>query len=110
MNRWPYNTSKSAYPRYTSNPGSEAYQAWNYHTTSDIAFTDASFIRLKNISFSYHLPERWTKKMKMSNVKLYLQGQNIITITKYTGNDPELPGSNFLPPLRIFTAGIQASL
>ncbi|WP_347052264.1 SusC/RagA family TonB-linked outer membrane protein [Flavobacterium olei] len=71
---------------------------------SDAAIGDASFIRLKNISLSYRLPQEWTKKM---TCRLSLQGQNILTLTSYKGIDPEFRIAGYLPPLRIYTTSIQ---
>lgn len=71
---------------------------------SDVAISDASYIRLKNVSFSFDLPQSWTKKF---TCKLSLQGQNLLTITKYKGIDPEFKSSGYLPPLRIYTTSIQ---
>lgn len=71
---------------------------------SDAIISDASFIRLKNISLSYRLPQEWTKKM---SCRLSIQGQNVLTFTKYRGIDPEFKLSGYLPPLRIYTTSIQ---
>lgn len=74
--------------------------------SSDHVITDASFIRLKNLSLSYTIPSDWTKKLHMTNFNVFLQGQNLLTITKYRGLDPEIPGTIYLPPLRTLTGGI----
>nr|WP_199001395.1 SusC/RagA family TonB-linked outer membrane protein [Flavobacterium sp. ASV13] len=71
---------------------------------SDAAIGDASFIRLKNICLTYRLPQEWTKKM---TCRLSLQGQNILTLTRYKGIDPEFRIAGYLPPLRIYTTSIQ---
>ena len=71
---------------------------------SDAAISDASYVRLKNVSLSFDLPQSWTKKF---TCKLSLQGQNIFTITSYKGIDPEFRSSGYLPPLRIYTTSIQ---
>ncbi|MDQ1164658.1 SusC/RagA family TonB-linked outer membrane protein [Flavobacterium sp. SORGH_AS_0622] len=71
---------------------------------SDAAISDASFVRLKNISLSYSLPNEWTKKL---TCRLSLQGQNVLTFTKYKGIDPEFKNTGYLPPLRIYTTSIQ---
>ena len=41
------------------------------------------------------------------DINIYIQGQNLLTITNYTGSDPERPSDNTLPPLRQITLGIQ---
>jgi TonB-linked SusC/RagA family outer membrane protein len=71
---------------------------------SDAAISDASYIRLKNISLSYQLPQSWTKKF---SCKLSLQGQNLLTLTKYNGGDPEFKVPGYLPPLRVYSGSIQ---
>ncbi len=74
---------------------------------SEGAFADASFLRLKNISLSYSLPASVTNRVKMKLVRFYLQGQNLLTITGYKGNDPEVTNMTVLPPLRTVTLGTQ---
>ncbi|MGB2525728.1 SusC/RagA family TonB-linked outer membrane protein [Flagellimonas sp. SN16] len=71
--------------------------------SSNAAFTDASFIRLRNISLNYKLPN-------LNNgldINVYLQGQNLLTFTNYTGPDPEQPTDIRLPQLRQITLGLQ---
>lgn len=77
--------------------------------SSDASVSDASFLRLKNVSISYQIPDRLARHARMKSARLYILGQNIFTITKYRGMDPETQG-NRLPPLRILTAGIQVKI
>ncbi len=51
---------------------------------------DGTYLRLKNLAISYDLPSRWIEKMGLQKLKLYLQGQNLITLTDYQGWDPEV--------------------
>jgi len=51
---------------------------------------DASYLRLKNISLGYSFPENLIKGLGLSQLRLYVSGQNILTFTKYTGLDPEV--------------------
>ncbi|WP_432222957.1 SusC/RagA family TonB-linked outer membrane protein [Flavobacterium sp. TMP13] len=74
------------------------------HAQSNAGISDASYIRLKNISLSFDLPHRWTKNIKC---KVSIQGQNMLTITSYKGADPEFKTAGFLPPLRIYTSSLQ---
>jgi hypothetical protein len=80
----------------------QANAAYTFYRNSDAAYSDASFLRLKNISLSYNVPTTsgW-------GCKLYLQGQNILTFTKYNGLDPENYSGQNLPPLRLITLGTQ---
>ncbi len=74
------------------------------YARSDAAFTDASFIRLRNVSLTYTLPKPMTKGM---DCNIYLQGQNLLTFTKYDGPDPDQLQVDYLPLLRQFTLGLQ---
>lgn len=82
---------------------------YSFYSASTGVVADASFIRLKNISLSYCLPEQWQHWAHVSNARIYAQGQNLYTFTKYIGLDPEAPGTLALPPLRMITAGVSAS-
>jgi TonB-linked SusC/RagA family outer membrane protein len=77
-------------------------------SSSSFIYADASFIRLKNASLSYTLPSAWVTKLKLSHCRLFVQGQNLLTFTKYKGLDPE-SASLLLPPLRVLTVGLQAT-
>ena len=51
---------------------------------------DASFLRLKNLMLSYSVPEKWIRKTRVfSGARIYVQGQNLLTFTKFSGLDPE---------------------
>lgn len=78
--------------------------------SSDASYTDASYARLKNLSLSWQVQDSWVKAMRLQGLRLFIQGQNLLTITPYKGIDPESPGGTSLPPLRIVTAGIEVSL
>jgi len=88
---------------------SNAYTAYqNFIAPSDATVSDASFARLKNLSFSYQLPSGWQKKAHLHQARVYVQCQNLLTITNYLGMDPETGGLS-LPPLRTITAGFQTT-
>ncbi len=84
---------------------------------SDAYVEDGSYIRLQNISLSYTLPRKLVQKIYLSNAKIYCNIQNLFTITKYDGFDPEvgsLRGNALLngvdysryPSPRIYTVGV----
>lgn len=79
----------------------------NLFRTSTAAVSDASFIRLKNIQLGYTLP---LTEGLFKEVKIYFQGQNLLTWTKYFGIDPEALTPGYLPPLRTYSFGIQCKL
>ncbi len=108
---------------YVTNTGSnqprlstESGQNNNFRL-SDKYVEDGSYIRLQNVSLSYTLPRKWVQKIYLSNVKVYCNIQNVFTITKYDGMDPEvgsLRGTALLngvdysryPSPRIYTFGV----
>nr|WP_170164495.1 SusC/RagA family TonB-linked outer membrane protein [Sinomicrobium pectinilyticum] len=72
---------------------------------SDANIEDASFLRLKTLSLSYFFPENVIEHMGLKQLKVFVQGQNLFTISGYSGLDPETGYA--LPPLRMITTGIQ---
>lgn len=72
---------------------------------------DASYIRLKNASLSYSLPQAALDQLKFfSNLRFYVAVHNILTFTKFTGADPEFPQSiatGGYPPSREYSMGIE---
>lgn len=78
--------------------------------TSTYFLQDASYLRLKNLYLSYTFPEAIIKKIAAKGITVYVSGDNLITWTKYEGNDPERSGSGRFaqfPQLRIYTAGLK---
>jgi TonB-linked SusC/RagA family outer membrane protein len=84
---------------------------------------DASYIKLKNFSIGYRLPQSLVNMAKIRSIELYISGQNIFTITHYPGYDPEVTNANFgshpavaqgletgvVPNPRTYTFGLRAS-
>lgn len=72
---------------------------------------DGSFLRLRNVVLGYTLPKNVVSKAYMKNARIYIQGQNLLTVTKYSGYDPEalLSGNEFFryPVGKSYTAGVE---
>lgn len=75
------------------------------NSTASVA--DGSFIRLKNVELAYNIP---LKNTSFRSIRIYFQGQNLITWTKYFGIDPEFTTIGYLPPLRTFSFGLKLNL
>ena len=107
LDRWTAPGQLTTIPLATATSASDAYSEYNKYRVSSAIWKDASYIRLKNVSLKYSLGNV-IKGWKGSNFTVYVQGQNLFTITKYDGFDPETKGLS-LPPLTVYTAGLQLS-
>lgn len=68
-------------------------------TTSTWHIEDGSYLRIKNITLGYTLPEQWLKNAGISRARVYLSSQNPFTFTKYSGYNPEvnMKGNSLTP-------------
>ena len=68
---------------------------WNNNMRfSDYYLEDGSYFRIKTITLGYTLKKDWSERIKLSNLRIYVTAQNLLTFTKYTGYDPEIGQSN----------------
>ena len=104
---WSDNNPNSSRPRPT-------YNSLNRQKVSDMWVQDGSYIRFKNLQFGYTLPVSLTTKAYITKCRFYIAAQNLLTMTKYEGFDPEIGGSaldsgidrGVYPQPRIFMFGI----
>lgn len=66
----------------------------NFNGSSDFFIEDGSFIRLRNVVFGYTLPSEVSEKLGLTRFNMFANAQNVLTITNYTGLDPEVGGNN----------------
>lgn len=104
LNSWQMAGDTSAYQLFATNANSLATQRSDFFGLSSGAVSDASFIRLKNISLAYTLPKNSIPKV---DCRLSLEGQNVLTFTKYQGADPEFVQGGLLPPLKMYSFNLQ---
>jgi hypothetical protein len=110
LNRWKKVGDESKIQRFSSQYPSNVNGPYSSAVSSSLPYSDASFIRLKNISVSWQFPKKWCDRIKFENCRFYLHGQNLLTLTHFKGLDPETKSSMVLPPLRVWTIGVQATL
>lgn len=108
LDRWQQEGDLTTIQKFTSTFSSTATAYFNL-ASSDKSVFDTSFIRLKNISLTYTLPSRFSNKLHVQLAKIFVRGQNILTITNFTGLDPEVQSIN-LPPLTTFIGGIHITI
>lgn len=114
LNRWTPDNPSNKYPRAL------AAGSLDVGIISSAIVEDASYIRLRNVTLAYNLPSRIGSKIGLSNLRFYASGTNLLTITDYSGYDPEansfgqsttLIGIDLggYPQARIFQLGLSAS-
>ena len=82
LNRWHGPGTSNYLPRLTaSDPNNNA-------RVSSFFLQSGAYLRLRNVTLSYNIPHSLLKQLNVSNVKLYVTGQNLLTFTKYNGYDP----------------------
>lgn len=90
VNRWTPTNPSNSIPRARFNVKQDVD---NVSRISSRLIEDGSFIRLKTVSLSYTVPQKFLKKIRVNNLRLTASAQNLLTWTKYSGVDPEV--SNF---------------
>ena len=108
LDRWQISGDNKPIQRFSSDYSIDNAAIGAGH--SDAAWGDASFMRLKNVSLSWQIPSSLENKLKLKKLRIFAQAQNLLTITNYNGLDPETMSYSTLPPLRVVTFGINASL
>lgn len=96
----------ASFQKYAAVYGDAAIAQANY-LRSDGIYSDASYIRLKTVSLSYFIPAKILSKINAKSLRLYINAQNLFTITGYKGNDPATQNFYGIPTLRVITGGLQ---
>ena len=104
LDRWQKPGDNATVTAYSTTP----YSA-TINSTDAFYSLDASYARLKNLTISWQWPQDVLKRARLQKARIYFRGQNLFTITNYTGLDPE-SGAASLPPLQIWTTGINFEL
>lgn len=107
--RWRYEGEITEIPR--------ALWGTNYNSlVSDLYVEDASYFKIKDITISYKIPQDFVKKFGLKDASVYINAYNILTLTKYSGVDPEVSmgggaysiatDNSRTPPARRIAAGL----
>lgn len=110
--RWTETNASNSVPKYNGYIKNEVYSRF---------IEDGSFLRLKNLTFGYTLPQKLTRKIYVSKLRLYFSAQNLFVVTGYSGYDPEVSVASSSPTTpaldwgaypksRVFTFGIDLTL
>jgi hypothetical protein len=96
----PYNFEARVMDRWTG-PGTSttvprpSFGGYNY-TPSDYFIQDGSYFRLRNVMLGYTLPSNLSDELNIQNMRVYIKGTNIFTLTDFTGYSPEFSNSDDL--------------
>jgi TonB-linked SusC/RagA family outer membrane protein len=108
MSRWTGEGTSNDYPRLTAKDDNE-----NFGKMSDFYLEKGDYLRLKQLQLGYTINSELLKKIDITRLRIYLQSENLLTFTGYTGYDPEIGGGvygidkGFYPQARSFIAGLQ---
>ena len=112
LGAWSENNTSSSIPRLTSLDNNKSWR-----NPSDYYVEDADFLRLKNITIGYTLPNKVIKALKVEKVRFYVTSENLITFTKYSGMEVEIGGGplnvgvdyGIYPQPKTFMAGLNVT-
>ncbi|MBP5488583.1 MAG: TonB-dependent receptor [Bacteroidales bacterium] len=110
LQRWVGEGSSNKYPRFVVGDTKN----W---VSSDLYVYDGSYARIKNVQLGYTLPESLVRKALISDVRVYIAAENLLTLTPYHGFDPEISSGGtslgidygVYPQARTFTAGVSVA-
>ncbi|WP_224070091.1 SusC/RagA family TonB-linked outer membrane protein [Arachidicoccus terrestris] len=115
INPWTPDNTNTDDPRLAIDNGSDPSVSANNMAQTDRWLESGSYARLRNLEIGYSFATDWLGKMKIRNARVFVSGQNLFTITKYRGLDPDVANGNlsmrgmdsgFWPSSRIYSLGI----
>ena len=110
--RWTDTNASNSVPKYNGYIKNEVYSRF---------IEDGSFLRLKNLTFGYTLPQKLTRRFYVNRLRVYFSAQNLFVVTGYSGYDPEVSVASSSPTTpaldwgaypksKVFTFGIDLTL
>ena len=89
LNYWKNPGDHATFQKLTSNYGTPTASAAEYFTQSSGAYSNDTYARLKTVALSYSFPDAYLKKVHIQGARIYINAQNLLTITNYKVADPE---------------------
>ena len=110
LDTWSETNRDAKLPKMTTNLAATTTQVTSF------LIENGSYFRIKNLEIGYTLPRKASKKIGLNNLRVYLNSENLLTVTSYSGLDPEVRNTNDknfgvdnisrMPLPRIFSAGV----
>jgi len=105
IGRWtPESAETATYPRLTA--GGNTYNLNPNYWYSSLWVKDGSYMRLKNVTISYTLPSSITNRLIGAEVKVFVSGQNLYTLSAYRLVDPEVSSFTNYPIMKVISGGV----
>ncbi|SKB32801.1 SusC/RagA family TonB-linked outer membrane protein [Daejeonella lutea] len=107
LNRWTGPGTSTTIPRISETDANK-----NYTNFSSIYLEKGNYFRLRTLQLGYTLPRAFSNNIKIQKARVYVMSENLFTLTKYTGYDPEIGGDTFsidrgiYPQARSFMVGL----
>ena len=76
---------------------------------SEYHLQKGDYLKLRNLTVGYTFPKVWTSKVFMQNVRVYASFENLCTITKFKGLDPEMMSGDGYAPMRSYAFGLNVT-
>ena len=116
LSYWSTSNTGTSTPRLGVVSSNDPGIASNVRGNSDRWIEDGSYLRLRNVELGYNFSKGLTNRLHLSDSRIFVSSQNLLTITKYKGLDPDVVGANAnlqpgvdlgsYPASRIFTVGL----
>lgn len=110
LGRWTGAGSSDSYPRLSDNDPNN-----NFANPSDFYLEDGDYFRLKTLQLGYTIPSLLSKQIGLQKARIYVMSENLFTLTKYSGFDPEIGGGimsidrGIYPQARSFMVGLNVT-
>ena len=111
LTRWTGEGTSTTYPRIVFGDPNR-----NFSRASNFYVEDGAYFRVKTLQLGYTLPIELTSKVGIRKLRFYVSGNNLLTVTKYSGFDPEIGGGSFgvdrgiYPQPRFFLFGVNVGI
>lgn len=103
INPWSPSNTGGTDPRLAVDVPSDPEVSMNNMAQTSRWLENGSYVRIRNLELGYSFPKQMLKSLGVSNLQIYLSGQNLVTFTKYKGLDPDVTGTGIIS--RGFDAG-----
>jgi hypothetical protein len=104
LNAWTPENSSSMVPALSTKDANNELRPSTYF------IEDGAYLRLKNVQLGYSLPQALAQKIHAAKMRVFVQGQNLATFTKYKGLDPEVGMQNYSSDNRNLDMGVDRGL